>query len=239
VQAAELGLRNIDRVVPMLIPATTRLGGSYEQLREMWDALVAQRHRELGAVAKMAGGVEETRYQAGRGTAPFKPVSAERQRAAVKFLIKRGFVTPKAMLDPEIMMRVTPTGATDGLQDSNQKLLDRLLDAGVFQRMAEAQMMAPGGKGYTGLDMIYDLNDGLFSELAAPTPDIELYRRELQRTYVTLLVSRVEGAPSEFRAALRLGAGDLLDKIGPAIKRSKGTTAAHLYDLSVELRRVP
>ena len=113
----------------------------------MWDALIMQRHRELNAVAKMVGGVEEIRYQAGRGTAPFKPVPADQQRAAVKFLIKRAFTTPQAMLDPEIMQRITPTGATDGLQDSNQKLLQRLLDAGVFQRMAEAQALTSEGQG--------------------------------------------------------------------------------------------
>jgi hypothetical protein len=238
IAAADLGLRNIDRVVPMLIPATTKLGGSYQQLHEMWDALVTQRHRELNAVAKVVGGVEETRYQAGRGTAPFKPVPADRQRAAVKFLLNHGFATPRAMLDPEVLQRVAQTGATDGLQDSNQKLLQRLVEAGVFQRMAEAQALNPNAKGYTGLDMLYDLNDGLFSELASATPAIELYRRELQRAYVNLLVQRVEGPPSEFRAALRLGAGDLVGKINPAIKKAKGATAAHLHDLAIELGRV-
>ena len=237
--AAELGLRNIDRVVPMLIPATTKLGQGYDPLREMWDALVMQRHRELNAVAKMVGGVEEIRYQAGRGKAPFMPVPADQQRAAVKFLIKRAFPTPQAMLDPEIMQRITPTGATDGLQDSNQKLLQRLLEAGVFQRMAEAQALTPKVKAYTGLDMLYDLNDGLFVELSAPQPSIDLYRRELQRAYVALILERVEGQPSEFRAALRLAAGDLLVKVNKALKRTKDlVTAGHLYDLTIELSRV-
>jgi hypothetical protein len=238
IAAADMGLRNIDRVVPMLIPATTKLGGSYQPLRDMWDALITQRHRELNAVAKMVGGVEEIRYQAGRGTAPFKPVPADRQRAAVKFLLSHAFTTPRAMLDPEVLMRVAQTGATDGLQDSNQKLLQRLVEAGVFQRMAEAHALNPNAKGYTGLDMLYDLNDGLFSELTAATPSIELYRRELQRAYVSLLVQRVEGPPSEFRAAIRLGAGDLLQKITPAAKKAKGATAAHLHDLAVELARI-
>ena len=130
------------------------------------------------------------------------------------------------------------TGATDGLQDSNQKLLQRLVEAGVFQRMAEAQALNLNVKGYSGLDMLYDLNDGLFSELAAGTPSIELYRRELQRAYVVLLVQRLEGPPSEFRAGVRVGAGDLLGKITPAIKKTKGATAAHLYDLATELERV-
>ena len=237
--AAELGLRNIDRVVPMLIPATTRLGGSYEPLREMWDALITQRHRELNAVVKVVGGVEETRYQGGRGRAPFQPVPAQQQRAAVKFLLKHAFSTPRKMLDPEVMLRITPTGATDGLQDSNRKLLERLIEAGGFQRMAEAQALTPKAKAYTGLDMLYDLNDGLFAELNSERPSIELYRRELQRTYVALILERVEGQPSEFRAALRLGAGDLLEKINKALKRTKElVTAAHLYDLSVELGQV-
>ncbi|HXV07724.1 MAG TPA: zinc-dependent metalloprotease, partial [Burkholderiales bacterium] len=239
VAAAELGLRNIDRVVPMLIPATTKLGGSYEPLREMWDALITQRHRELNAVAKVVGGVEETRYQAGRGRAPFQPVPAQEQRAAVKFLLTYAFSTPRKMLDPEVMLRITPTGATDGLQDSNKRLLERIIEAGVFQRMAEAQALAPKAKGYSGLDLLYDLNDGLFSELNAERPSIELYRRELQRTYVALILERVEGQPSEFRAALRLGAGDLLEKINKALKKTKDiVSAAHLYDLSVELGQV-
>jgi hypothetical protein len=239
IAAAELGLRNIDRVVPMLIPATTKLGGSYEGLREMWDALILQRHRELNAVAKMVGGVEEIRYQAGRGKAPFKPVAADRQRAAVKFLLQRAFTTPRAMLDPEVLLRVAQTGATDGLQDSNQKLLQRLIDAGVFLRMAEAQALAPGVKGYSGLDMLYDLNDGLFTELNGPSPSIELYRRELQRSYVALIAKRVEGQPSEFRAALRLGASDLLTKMRRALKKTKDlVTAAHLYDLTIDLAEV-
>jgi hypothetical protein len=182
--------------------------------------------------------VEEIRYQAGRGTVPFKPVPPDRQRAAVKFLLSHGFTTPRAMLDPEVLMRVAQTGATDGLQDSNQKLLQRLVEAGVFQRMAEAQALNPNVKGYSGLDMLYDLNDGLFSELAAPTPSIELYRRELQRAYVSLLVQRIEGPPTEFRAGVRLGAGDLLEKITPAAKKAKGASAAHLHDLAIELGRI-
>jgi hypothetical protein len=137
------------------------------------------------------------------------------------------------------MLRITPTGATDGLQDSNRQLLGRMIDAGVFQRMAEAQALTPKAKGYTGLDMLYDLNDGLFAELNAPQPSIELYRRELQRTYVALILERVEGQPSEFRAALRLGAGDLLEKMNKGLKKTKDmVSAAHLYDLSIELGRV-
>ena len=112
-----------------------------------------------------------------------------------------------------------------------------MVDAGVFQRMAEAQALNMNAKGYSGLDMLYDLNDGLFSELASATPMVELYRRELQRAYVILLVQHIEGPPSEFRAGVRLGAGELLAKIIPAVRKAKGATAAHLQDLATELQR--
>ncbi len=238
--ATELGLRNIDRVVPMLIPATTHLGGTYRLMREMWEALINQRHRELGAVAKLVGGVEETRYQAGRGKAPFKPIAAQVQREAVKFLIKHAFSVPRAMLDPEVLFRVAQMGATDDLQESNKHLLEKLLDAGVFQRMAEAQALAEKGGGYSGLDMLYDLNDGLFSEVAAAKPIIELYRRELQRNYVLLLKERSNTTPGEFRAALRLGAEDLLQTVKKGIKATKDpVTEAHLSDLTVDLIAMP
>jgi hypothetical protein len=36
--------------------------------------------------------------------------------------------------------------------------------------------------------MLYDLNDGLFSELNSDSPEIGLYRRDLQRNYLTVLL---------------------------------------------------
>ena len=290
IEAADLGLRNIDRVMPMLVPATTQLGGSYARMAEMYEALITQRHREVMAVAKLVGGVEETRYQAGRGPAPpFRPVPAERQRAAIKFLLDRVFPTPSALLDRDVLYRMVPYGGANALQGSNVQLLRKLLDGGVFERMAEARELDPTTKGYTGIDMLYDLNDGLFRELEAPAPVIDMYRRNLQRNYVLLLLvaagvendpqaapkaidsrnidssalsmqarhvsgSRAasaplsevaqqygkDGYPSEFRAALRLGAVDLNSKIEGAIGRAKHpATLALLRELKARLERLP
>jgi hypothetical protein len=188
IEAAELGLRNVERVMPLLIPATTKRGGDYVRLRDMYQSLMVQRYRELAAVAKIVGGVEETRYQAGRGTAPFKPVEPERQRAAVKFLLEKGWATPRPLLNREVLRRIGPSGGSDALQGANVQLLRQILDPGVFQRMAEAHQADPAGQGYVGMDLLTDLNDGLFRELDSKRPVIELYRRELQRNYVTLLL---------------------------------------------------
>ena len=186
IASADLGLRNIDRVMTFIVPATTRTGESYDRLSEMYEALVQQRHRELVYVTKLVGGVEETRYQAGRGSAPFVPVEPQRQRRAVQFLVERGFVEPKALLDPEVIDRITPSGGSNPLQGSNVDLLQRLIDPEVFQRMAHASSRGNGR--YTGIELLADLNNGLFSELSAKAPVISPYRRQVQRSYVTMLL---------------------------------------------------
>jgi hypothetical protein len=217
----------------MLIPATTRLGESYAQLSEVYAALLKKRQKELGVVAKMVGGVEETRYQAGRGGIPFQPVAAERQRKAVKFLIGRGFVRPDALLDPELLWRMMPYGGADALQDTNQALLEQVIDKAVFQRMAEAQSSPGASSSYQGADVLLDLNEGLFSELRQTRPTIDLYRRELQRGYVGLLVSRFSASEGEFRTALRAGLADLrtiLNAAGSKVRDPR--TRAHLNELS-------
>jgi hypothetical protein len=232
IAATDMGLRNIDRVAALLIPATTDVGESYAQLREVYAALLMKRQRQLGSVARMVGGVEETRYQGGRGGVPFTPVSAERQRAAVQFLIARGFVRPAALLDPQLVWRMAPSGGADALQETNQALLEQIVDKGVFQRMAEAESYPGTRSSYQGADLLLDLNLGLFSELDRPEPVIGLYRRELQRRYVGVLVSRFPSSGGEFRVALRVGSIDLAGRLKAAAERVRDPrTRAHLEEL--------
>jgi len=234
IESTDMGLRNIDRVVPLLIPATTNLGQGYYQLSEVYQTLLVKRQKELLSVAKIVGGVEEVRYQAGRGAVPFTPVRAERQRKAVMFLLERGFTRPDALLDPQVLWRLAPHGGANALQDTNKKLLAQLVNEDVFHRMAEAATF-PGAVGaYQGVDLLLDLNDGLFSELKQARPTIDLYRRDLQRGYVTLLVSSLSSSevPSEFKAALRSALGDLRSKLDEAPKRVRDRqTRGHLKDL--------
>ena len=241
IEAAELGLRNIDRVMPLLIPATTKLGGDYVRLREMYQSLMVQRYRELAAVAKIVGGVEETRYQAGRGTVPFKPVEAARQRAAVKFLIDKAWVTPRPLLDRDVLRRIGPSGGADALQGTNVQLLRQILDPGVFQRMAEARQAQSSGKGYVGMDLLTDLNDGLFRELGAKTPVVELYRRELQRNYVTLLLVATGATNDPQGSSTSIDMKQLLDDgsthgAGRGFSVTRGVSSP-LADVAKEYRR--
>jgi hypothetical protein len=281
-QAGNLGLRNLDLATTMLLEAATEKGRDYVRLAELYAALVAQRHQQLLAVAKLIGGVIETRNQAKRGAVPFQPVPPQRQRAAVRFLVDRGFATPAALLNPDILKRIGPSGGADILQGKNSELLSQLIDPSVFQRMAEGQAALRPTERYVGADLVRDLNRALFSELDRANPVVGLYRRDLQRTYVRLLAGHISGeeqrkprvanepesasyldwnpqrerrvspllagvskdqrreqnAPSEYRAALRVGIELLASKVEAARKRVKDhETSLHLKDLLFELER--
>ena len=185
VEAADLGLRNIDRVMPMLIPGHDATG------RRLRAPARDVRGADHAAPSGTARGGENGRRRGGdalpgraRTVPPFQPVPAARQRAAVKFLLDRAFATPAPLLTRDVMYRIGAYAGADALQGSNVQLLRRLVDPGRIPAHGGSRELDPAGKGYTGIDMLYDLNDGLFRELAAPKPVIEMYRRKLQRNYV-------------------------------------------------------
>jgi hypothetical protein len=69
-------------------------------------------------------------------------------------------------------------------------------------------------------------------------PVIDLYRRDLQRAYVKLLVSSLSSSdgPSEFRVALRSGLGDLGSKLDQTMNKVRDPkTRAHLQDLKAAM----
>src|SRR2546430_4941372 len=63
----------------------------------------------------------ETRNQAKRGAVPFEPVPPQRQRAAVRFLVDRGFARPTALLNADTLKRIGPSGAADPLRGSTRE----------------------------------------------------------------------------------------------------------------------
>ena len=231
IKSADLGLRNVDRVMKLLIPATTNRGKDYTKLAEMYNALMLKRTYELQAVAKLVGGVQETRFQAGRGGAPFEATPSERQREAVKFLLERAFTTQKTLLDPEVLMRIGPMGGGDALQGSNVSLLAKLVSPKVFQRMAEARSMGKDA-GYVGSELVVDLNNGLFSELTGAKPQIDLYRRNLQRNYVTLLLVGTGVIPDPESSSNSIDDGAGASHAGPG---KKAMSASLAYDVSSPL----
>lgn len=240
IDATRLGLMNISRVMKLLIPATTKFGEDYSLLREYYDATLTQRQRMLNHVVTLVGGVVETNYHAGRGGAVFQPVPRERQQAAVKFLVEKVFQTQTDLIPSSILTRIEPSGVADRVLNSQRGVLVRLMDEARIKRMIDSRATVPNA--YTPTELVTDLQNGIWSELATPAPKIDIYRRNLQRAYIDAMRPLLVGetaAKSELRPVVRGALKDLLQWINrTSAKVTDKDTLSHLQDSRVQIDRI-
>ncbi len=193
IEATRLGLANIDRVAEYLVAATCQPNRDYSLLRNMYDQLLAQRNRELGHVTAMVGGFEQINLYYGDADQVYHPIPVDRQREAVAFLVQQAFQTPAKLVDPQITLRLEASGVAERVLSSQQAILRSLINESRLRRMAEYAQRTGGDPAavYTPAQLLADLTQGIWTELDAERPQIDLYRRNLQRAYTDLLASQV------------------------------------------------
>jgi len=253
-------MRNLRRVAKLVEPATTSVAGeTYEDLQELYGALVSQWVTELVHVTRIVGGVHGQEKAVGQKGGVYTPVSAARQREAVRFLNEQAFRTPSFLLDPSVLRKFEATGSLDRIGAAQRAILNQLLTNQRLARMVELEALSTRrGEEYTLADMLGDLRRGVWEELRTGAP-IDAYRRRLQRAHVELLGQKVnppavslppgaspqvaalvsaQGA-ADARALLR---GDLVDldrELAAAMARtSDRTTRLHLADTRAQIERI-
>ncbi len=233
IAATTLGLKNIDRVAGFLVKATTKKGENYDQLRNMYTQLVRQRDRELGHVAQVVGGFVANNVWFGDGDRIYEPVPAAKQREAVKFLIENGFRVPASLLATDILDRLEAHGAASRILEGQTILLRSLLSERRLDRMAELANRDPKGA-YPPTELFDDLHAGIWSELKGDPKEVDLYRRNLQRSFVTILVDILESSrrSSDVTALVRGELSRTLAEINESREKFKDSaTRLHLEDL--------
>ncbi|HLJ54544.1 MAG TPA: zinc-dependent metalloprotease [Chthonomonadaceae bacterium] len=241
IEATRYGLKNIARVAQMLPTAAVKYGEDYDLLHEMYDATLAQRQRELGHVASLVGGVIETDYHVGRGGDTFKYVPKDQQAKAVRFLVENGFSTPRELLVPDILFRIGPSGVADRILANQRTLLTTLLQPARIKRLADFQAISPN-QAYTLAQLVTELQAGIWSELSAPHPVMDLYRRNLQRAYLETMkpvLASDTTTGTELRPIARGALKELMHSINVALPRvTDHETMLHLQDCSTQIDRI-
>jgi hypothetical protein len=93
VKSTTLALRNLERVMDMMLEVAERPGEDYGLLEELYGQAVGQWGRYMRHVAALIGGaLTQERYGTGRR---FEPVPEARQRAAMAFLDEHAFRPPR------------------------------------------------------------------------------------------------------------------------------------------------
>jgi hypothetical protein len=95
IKSTAMGVKNLQRVAKMLMPATTaKEGEPYDDLAELYGRMLGQWTLEMGHVAAIVGGFDTREKYVGQEGLLFTPVPKARQAAAVKFVNENAFITP-------------------------------------------------------------------------------------------------------------------------------------------------
>ena len=201
-KAGEYGIRNLKRIEPHLLEWTREPHEGYTKVGEMYTALVTQYGRYMGHVLKNIGGIMITPKTNDQQGPVFAYPGKDKQQRAMAFLNTQLFATPAWLMDQQLY-GLTTVGFED-VAKIQVKVLGDLLDPGRMARMLEEEATI-GPKAYTVTEMLHDLQNGVFSELAMGKP-IEMYRRNLQKAYVDLIVKLI-GTPE--KPGLNIGDDEL------------------------------
>jgi hypothetical protein len=259
VKASGYGVRNIKRLVGMLIPATTgdRLD-NYDRLDDMYTELISQWAREMNHVAVVVGGVYQFTKYAGQTGRVYQPVPRAKQAEAVQFLNDNVFTTPSFFFDPEILRRIEPTGFVERVRQRQTAVLNLLFQDARLSRLAEQSATQPGS--YTIADMFGDVRRGVFSEFGGGAVRVDEYRRNVQRAFVDQMERLISTPlvtppppgftpfpgfnfppprPADARAQARLELVDLQATLRAALPRAADrTTRAHVVDLQARIDQI-
>jgi len=247
VNSTRLGLKNIRRIVPMLIPAAVREGEDFSELSEVYQALIRQWSTELRHVISLVGGVEGQEKYGGQEGVRFQLVPAARQKEAVAFLNEEAFQTPTYLLDPEIMRRIEVKGTIDRITRAQANLLGELMHRNRIGRMLEFEAVArKGEKVYTAAEMLADVRRGIWSELSRGSVRIDATRRALQNAYLDQIdgivnpSSRVTATLlNDIQALYRRELRQLDTSVRNALPRAGDElTRAHLEATRVRIARI-
>jgi hypothetical protein len=197
----------VHRVEPRLEPRLIQTGKGYQRLRGAIQSLIFERFLALNPVTKAVGGLYFARDHKGDPNArlPFTPVSAERQRAAVRLIVEQGLSDSAFRWSPDLLNKLAPNrmthwgtgfggipvefpanelaGAVQGV------LLTELLDPARLARMVDNESRSPVGQSYTVAEMFHTLTDAVWSEVEVPAKPRATgpIRRNLQRLYIDRL----------------------------------------------------
>jgi hypothetical protein len=183
--AGSYGIKNLKRIVPNLVKWTQQPGEDYTKAGDMYQEVVNQFQRYMGHVLMNIGGILTTAKTVEQPGDIYAFVPKEKQKRAMAFLQKELFTTPEWLRDDH-MYNITPTGF-GSVENVQKNILFQLLDGKYIYRLTTQESQLGAGS-YTVDEMLTDLRQGIFSELPAGR-SISLNRRDLQKSYVTKLIS--------------------------------------------------
>ena len=222
VRATELGFKNLKRNMQWIQSATVKPTEDFDVLAELYGRQINQFRTELGHVANLVGGMNSQEKYGDQPGPRFTPVPKARQQGAMKFIAENGFQTPTWLIDTDILRKIEPNGEVSRIVNAQSALVASLLNDGKMTRLAENEALSKNPSDvYTLAEMLSDLRHGVWTELYGSGPvKIDIYRRGLQRNYLTDVGNKINPPPANAAAAGGRGGGG--GRGGPAPAANTG-----------------
>jgi hypothetical protein len=256
-KASGYGIKNLQRILPNLMTWTRVDNEDYSNLNSLYNEVVGQYGRYMGHVAKNVAGIYETPKSVEQAGSVYEFVPKATQKEAMDFLQKQLFATPAWLINNDILSR-TGQNAVNVIGARQESVLGRLLSNSTFAKLIQGEA-ANGSSAYTMSDMMTDLKQGIWSELATKKP-IDVYRRNLQKSFVERIgafvnppapaASAFGGITISFGASIDAKKSDIVSVLKGTLRQLKtDITAAlptvtdrmtryHLQDVSERITRI-
>ena len=229
-KAGEYGIKNLQRIVPNLPEWTREEADRYDNLSEVYKQVVGQFTRYIGHVLKNVGSVYETFHSVEQPGDVYAPEPRVRQQEAVAFLNKQLFQTPRWLLDNSILNKISNPSGGDPVGSLQINALNNLLSSGRMNSMLQTAGRFGDAQVYTVEDMLSDVRKEIWKELATHQP-IDVYRRNLQKTYAEALIGIVNPP-----AAGGSGGGGMTISMGGGSKNTDLSSIARAELISLRSR---
>ena len=232
IKATEYGLKNIEYITNYLVKASVKKDEDYELLNHMYDELLAQMYRELGQVAALIGGIEIESWAYGESAELYEPTPVKEQKEAMNYVLEHGFKARDYLTRKDIITRIGMHGIAEKISKHQNDLLHSMLNEQTANRMMDLE--ATKFESYSLYDMVKDLRKGIFEELDSRKPEINIYRRNLQRAFVERLISfqKNDDTNNDLQAIAKGNLTELQQSLKTHIKRKEeGIEYYHFIDL--------
>ena len=194
-EASIYGIKNLQRILPNLIEWTKQEGESYSELKIMYGKLVQQYNLYVGHVSKNIGGIYDTPKTFDMPGNVYETVSKSTQLSALHFMDKYVFQTPTWILNQDILAKIKPETGIESIKNLQLSALNKILAGDKLVRITESSVLS---KENMTLPVLFGfLSDKIFSELKSTTP-IDIYRRNLQRSYISCLEKLMDPKASSY-----------------------------------------
>lgn len=199
IRSSELGIANLKRIVPNILGWTTTgvPGQSYERASAFYYGIVHQWNSYLYHVLANVGGIYIENTTVGDAEDTYTFVPAERQRAAVDFLIREVLTQPKWLFDTDMgqklyLYRHTPNGLEENapsqvMRNAQAYILWDLLGNNRLMRMIEHEAVR-GREAFTAVELMDRLHKHIFATTErGKMPDV--HERSLQKNFLDALLT--------------------------------------------------